>query len=652
MKTCFCGILISLSACCLSMPWMAYGQQPMGEDIGRYAMEQKAWPIVGKVKTAQGDPVRGATVIVAPLIALGPRVLTTDALGEFHTQFVVNVRQDHEFGVTLSAKKKGFQTAHGYADFDLSGKPWTISLTLRGPDDDLNQLSPADLISGLAPKLKQLGPAEGLAEKSAKDYARGLADFLDHNNPERAVPLLSKVLANNPTCIGCRTMLGLAEMGWCDWDEAQNTFIESVNATLHDRTKGRPEPLVAYGTWLNWQHETEKAEAFFQEALKFAPEDPLALQELGRTILALQQPEAANPVLKRALAAGAGTEARLLYIESCLGDSKSDEAAAEMNRYLSGRDVKTMPIRVRQVFASVQNRKKVESLFAKNKPEKNQDHIDFLQHPPASLVPGLVPAKDQEQLSSILEGVGKMVEELVKTYPNTMSLEVIQQEKLSRKGVVGETQTQKFRYLCIAPHEREGPSLTEYRADLAGTAAIPKGLSEGFMLTSGFTSAEFIFHPMYRPQSTFRFLGRQDVNGRNTLVVAFAQIPGKARFTGDFRNGNTVVTTLTQGLAWIDPANYQIIRFHTDLLAPLPEIRLQKESLNIDFNEVHFTHVRDALWLPQKVSVTLDWNGSQFRNQHDYSKFEVFNVDATEKIGKPKTTVESTQDPKESTISQ
>jgi hypothetical protein len=87
-------------------------------------------------------------------------------------------------------------------------------------------------------------------------------------------------------------------------------------------------------------------------------------------------------------------------------------------------------------------------------------------------------------------------------------------------------------------------------------------------------------------------------------------------------------------------------------LAPLPEIRLQKESLNIDFNEVHFTHVRDALWLPQKVSVTLDWNGSQFRNQHDYSKFEVFNVDATEKIGKPKTTVESTQDPKESTISQ
>ena len=537
MKTCFRGILICLWTCYLTIPWMAYGQQTMAGDVGRYAMEQKAWPIVGMVKTVQGDPVRGAVVTVVPLIAQAPRILTTDALGRFHTQFVVNAREDHEFGVTLSAKKKGFQTAHRLADFDLSGKPWTISLTLRGPDDDLNQLSPADLISGLAPKLRQLGPAEGLAEKSAKDYARGVADFLDQNNLERAVPLLSKVVTNNPTCIGCRTILGLAEMRWCDWDDAKNTLIESVNATLHDPTKGRPESLVAYGTWLNWEHETDKAETFFQEALKLVPEDALALQEFGRTLLFLQRPEAANPVLKRALAAGAGLEARLLYIESCLGDGKSDEAVSEMNRYLNGRDVKTMPMRVRQVFASVQNRKKVESLFAKSKPEGNQERIDFLQHPPAKLVAGLVPAKDQEQLNSILDGVGKMVEELVKNYPNTMSLEVIQQEKLGRKGGVRETQTQKFRYLCIAPRDGQGPGLTEYRTDLAGAAARPKGLPEGFMLTSGFTSAEFVFHPMYRPQGTFRYLGRQDVDGRNTLVVAFAQIPGKARFTGSFWRG-------------------------------------------------------------------------------------------------------------------
>ena len=44
-----------------------------------------------------------------------------------------------------------------------------------------------------------------------------------------------------------------------------------------------------------------------------------------------------------------------------------------MNRYLDGRDVKNMPIRVRQVWASVQNRKKVEALYAKTKPRKTMN---------------------------------------------------------------------------------------------------------------------------------------------------------------------------------------------------------------------------------------------------------------------------------------
>jgi len=34
-----------------------------------------------------------------------------------------------------------------------------------------------------------------------------------------------------------------------------------VNAVLADRKTGRPEPLVAYGTWLNWQHEPAKDQA-------------------------------------------------------------------------------------------------------------------------------------------------------------------------------------------------------------------------------------------------------------------------------------------------------------------------------------------------------------------------------------------------------
>jgi hypothetical protein len=105
-------------------------------------------------------------------------------------------------------------------------------------------------------------------------------------------------------------------------------------------------------------------------------------------------------------------------------------------------------------------------------------------------------------------------------------------------------------------------------------------------------------------------------------------------------------------LAWIDPDTYRIIRIHSDLLAPLPELRLESETLSIDFNEVHFTSVKAALWLPEDVTVTLDWNGKLLRNRHEYSDFKIFNVDASEKIGKLKSSRHAPKTPEWSAVSQ
>jgi len=491
-------------------------------------MAQTIRLLAGKVKTTHGDPVRGATVTVAPLIAAPVRSLSTNAQGEFRTEYRLNEVGVEDFIFALTVKKKGLQTGHAFVNYGRSAKAWIIQITLREPGEYPEQLSTADLVSGLAPKLKQLGVADGLSAKSAKDYSRGVANFLDQTRLERAVPLLAAVVQRNPTCIACRTMLGLAELDWDDWDDANRALAESVNATLAHRKTGRPEPLVAYGTWLNWQHDPEKAQPFFMEALKYTPQDALALQELGRTLLLMQKFEPAGEFLKKALTAGAAAEARLLYVEALVGAGRSDEAAAEMNRYLDGRDVKKMPVRVRQVWASVQAQKKVEATYVKARQPKGLEHVDLLRHPPAELIRGLEPAQDQEPLSSILDGVGTKILELLQNFPNTSSEEAIHQERLGRKGAVSDTQNQKFRYLCMAPHESWGPSFREYRADFSGNEAEPKGSAEGFMLTKGFNSTPLFFHPSYRSESTFRYLGRQTLNGRSAYVIAFAQIPGKS----------------------------------------------------------------------------------------------------------------------------
>lgn len=642
MKNCSRVILLFLAACLLPTSAMAQGLGSLSETIGNSnTRSQGIWIVAGKVKTFQGDPLRGATVTVTPLVATDTRILATDPQGKFRTEYTLNVEVVRELSVFLTVKKKGFQTAHRYVNYTNSSKNWEVPLTLRDTVEDPGLLSTANLISGLAPKLKQLGRADGLSAKSEKDYARGVADFLDQRHLEGAVPLLDKVLQRDASCVACRTMLGLAELRWGDWDGADKTFSEGVNAAQADPQLARAELFVAYGTWESWHHDLEKAEYFFQEALKLAPEDALTLQELGRTQVSLQEFDAASENLKSALAAGAGQDARLLYVEALLGAGRPVEANAEMNSYLSGRNVKEMPLLVRQVWANVQNREKAETSYLMTKGQKGQAHLDFLQHPPADLVQGLQPPKDQEQLVPILDAVGAKITEMTKNFPNTSSLEMIHQEKLGHKGDISDEQNQKFRYLCIVPSQAWGPGFIEYRADLSGNEALPKGLAEGFMLTKGFASTELIFHPNYRSESHFRYLGQQKVNGRGTHVVAFAQIPGKAHLTGNFRKGLTSITTFSQGLAWIDTASYQIIRLHTDLLTPLPDLKLDREVMNVDFNEVHFKHVKEALWLPQEVTVTLDWNGKVLRNTHEYSDFKIFKVDASEKIGKPKESAQS-----------
>jgi len=116
---------------------------------------------------------------------------------------------------------------------------------------------------------------------------------------------------------------------------------------------------------------------------------------------------------------------------------------------------------------------------------------------------------------------------------------------------------------------------------------------------------------------------------------------GHSSLAGSFTFGKTTRPTFTQGLVWIDPENYQILRIISDLVSPLPQVRIYKETTDITFSEVQFKQVTQKFWLPEAVTVTLDWNGRNYRNHHAYSEFLVSNVEATQKIGKPKEMDES-----------
>jgi len=629
-------ILVCLAAACwLAVPVVAQLNGPGGSTPATGLNLYNMWYIQGRVNTLQGEAVQGAKVTVVPVNVSGaPRSLLTDFKGEFRTEYSLNVENVKQVTINVKVTKKGYLKSEALITFEDAGKAWVIPITLREAAEKAGLLTEADLISGLAPGLKKLNASDGLTAGGEKDYSRGLSEFLEKQSPERAVPFFAKVIRQDASCQPCRTMLALAELGSGDWDGAYRNLVEVFNKIMADRNLARPEPLVTLGVMEDWKNKPKDAAAYFVEALKCAPQNTLALQELGRSQLQVRNWGAADEYLSKALSAGAKPDIRLLRVEALLGEDKFQAADQEMARYLEGRELKKMPLEVRALWVKIDDRKKIEADYGKGKSQDAQ-LLDYLHQPPPG-IEGLEPAIDQTQLDPILSAVGKTVEESFVNFPNTSSMELIHQEKLQGKQRSATTLDQRFRYLCFAPVQAWGPAFNEYRTDLSGRQTTPQGLADGFMLTSGFASAALIFHPEYQSQAEFRYLGRQKVGGRFAYLVAYAQQPAKALFTGSFKSGDIAVTTFSQGLAWIDSETYQIVRLRTDLLRPVQSLNLQRETTEIAYGEVRFKGNNAGFWVPQQVIVSVDWNGKHLRNEHRYSEFKLFHVDADEKIGKPK----------------
>jgi hypothetical protein len=426
--------------------------------------------------------------------------------------------------------------------------------------------------------------------------------------------------------VECRLLLTLALLQSGSWAGA-NRQLEEVTKLNDAATSKRPEPALIAGVLEEWRGETSRSAGFFQKALEIDPNSVLALQEMGRVLISQKNWEAADRYLERATHAGASDEARLLRVRALLEEGDNVEAGREMDQYTAGHDLKTLPNEARTLYVLVKQRLSLKG-YGKVKSVLTESPQDLVTDMPE--LEGIRMAPNQDELEVVLKKVGEGVESFFKNFPNTVSLEQVHQERLGKDGKVARALDQDFRYLLLAPTDKWGLEIEEHRATAQGANAALHGSDQGLMLTAGFASVSLLFHPAYQDGAGFRYLGRQSLDGKDLHVIAFAQNPQRARTEERFSTDEGSALILLQGLAWIDPTNFQIVRLRTDLLAPQSKVRLQKQTTEIHFKEVSFKEVATAFWLPQEVSVTVDWRGRIYRNWHRYSDFKLFNVETKE----------------------
>jgi hypothetical protein len=264
---------------------------------------------------------------------------------------------------------------------------------------------------------------------------------------------------------------------------------------------------------------------------------------------------------------------------------------------------------------------------------------------------GLKDDRDQAKLAALLDSIGAKTVEIVHRTPNLISHEAVALQQGSIK------MHQDFSYLVL-PHALGSKSLVldEYRVDLKSgeklqtedmdqTAAANSPAPSPFLvdppssgrslpesdapsMSQGFVNGWLHFYPPNRPQSEFRYLGQQKMDGHHTLVVAFAQKPALVRLPALFRFEDKTVPIFLQGVAWVDATDFRIVRLRTDLLSPPPGVPLRQLTADIQFAQVRIAESATLLWLPHQVLVTASAGAVTRRESHTYSNYRLFRAHA------------------------
>ena len=256
---------------------------------------------------------------------------------------------------------------------------------------------------------------------------------------------------------------------------------------------------------------------------------------------------------------------------------------------------------------------------------------------------GLKTAPNQKKLAALLDKVGAKTLDIARMTPNLISRETVIEGLLDS----GETR-HDYDYLILTGNEGNVFDFKEFRVDLktgakfqideelkneSPTWADVEGARDELAASQsrppasqGFATSWLHFYPDNRRQATFRYLGEQKLDGQRLLLLAFAQKPQSVLSPGIFQSQGKTVPIFFQGLAWVDPSDFRIVRLRTDLLAPLPEVSLQRLTADIQFAPTRLEQVPSLLSLPREITIISKVSGWTLREIHTYSEYRLFRV--------------------------
>jgi tetratricopeptide (TPR) repeat protein len=442
------------------------------------------------------------------------------------------------------------------------------------------------------------------------------------------------------------------------------------------------EVNFVFGVCASQLHEPDQAESHWTKTLEFQPRHLNALLSLSQLLLHENKPEKALPLLRRA----ATDEPSSWRVHALLAQTFwlldwSDEAIEEAERALKldhvqaavmesllaaafaarGETARATSIleaflighpenaTAKQQLASLQNPKEAVgnrgTIIGNQEGEQDmewglRDTETSLLLPSNWLPPGVdeeVPPVDPAAacaIDDVLQKAGERVQEFATNVDRFTATEDLKQESINRWGSAFSPQTRKFDYMVSVEDLPPGRlHVEEFRNSHILQPDFPDGVA-----TKGLPALVLIFHPYNVGAFDMTCEGLARKNGTLGWQVHFRQRGDKPNLIRAYRsgvNGKTYPVAL-KGRAWIAADTYQILRLETELMTPLPQIRLATDRTVIEYGPVHFLNGKLDMWLPQSAEVYYDWRGRRSHRRHSFSNYLLFAVEDNQRITVPK----------------
>lgn len=509
----------------------------------------------------------------------------------------------------------------------------------------MSLLGPAliDIVLQRDPSAITLDVADRILSSKARKETKRAVSALKSGNFRNAQKQLDEAYKSAPSSADLNFLLGYLYFQKKDFEKASNYL--GIATTLNSRDA---QSLTLLGRVGLERRDYVAARSALERAVAADAESWLPHNLIADSYLRQRNYDKARDEAQVAIAKGKteASPAQLVLGQALVGLGLDEQGVQALNTFLQESPRHPMAGQVRSLIAEIREHESgslpAETAVKTEARLAGIDPLEALTAPQLSVKSWQLPGIDESKVAlasgvecpseKVVEEAGKHVQELVEDVTRFAAVEDLFHQSLDEFGNPIRTETRKYNYVASISEPEPGSLMVdEYRADKLDLKGYPDQIA-----STGFAALALVFHPHMRDNFDIICEGQGDWHGQAIWLVGFRQRRDKPSRMHSYKVGDFTHPIDLKGRAWITADKFQIVRIESELVRPMPDIKLLSEHQVVEYGPIQFEKTNTSLWLPKSADIYFDFRRHRYHRRHSFDHYMLFSTDAQEKRKEPK----------------